>query len=230
MHCKKRAYGLDKGGKLKGLIRRALFPAFVFYIKRLEKSVLSKHPTVTTNVRVLNEHMKRDYVWLDYISNAPALWQLKHIRFGEKRHGVVYAGSDVDKGVTIPHRDMSGLSDHIAYDTITGLSHADMMQKLTEYKFGIVGWKYHPVLPFKNQNKTYEYLHAGLQMIIPEHLAWQFSDQPFIHVFESYDEIPAIIANAPDIDPWVIVNHAREHYLWDSSSHVYERAYRVVLM
>lgn len=225
MHCKEQAYGLDKGGKLKGLIRRAMFPAFVFYIKRLERAVLSKHPTVTTNMRVVNEHMKRDFVWLDYVINAPAMWQVRHIRFGGERHGVVYAGGDVDKGVVIPHRDMTGLRDYVNYYSVTGLSHRDMMQKLTEFKFGIVGWKYHPVLDYKNQNKTYEYLHAGLQLIIPEQLAWQFSEQPFIHVFEHYKEIPDIIANAPDIDPMEIVKFARDVYVWEDSAAVYERAY-----
>jgi len=222
-----------KNSLVSNLVSKSLRFILREYVKSFETLVIHKQPTIVTNHRARDAYVSKGARWVGVVENFPALWQLEHIDYDRySRDGVVYAGWDTLPGRRPPpHRNMDGMCDFVKYDVIHSISHQDMMQELTRYRFGIVGWKPHPVLDFKNQNKGYEYMHAGCQLIIPEQLAWQYADGlPWIHTFKSYSEIPSIIENAPDIDPAKIVTYVRQHYLWDSRSHVYEEAYRRALM
>jgi len=222
-----------KNNPVSNLARKSIRFVLREYVKSFETLTIRKQPTIVTNYRVQDAYISEGARWVGVVENFPAMWQLEHIDYDRyDRNGVVYAGWDfLPDRPQSPHRDMSGLHNFVRFEVVCGLSHQDMMQELTKYRFGIIGWKPHPVLDFKNQNKGYEYMHAGCQLIIPEQLAWQYADGlPWIHTFKSYSEIPSIIENAPDIDPEKIITYARQHYLWGSRSHVYEEAYKRALM
>lgn len=208
----------------KMLVLRALWR---YHIINAERRLLRHYPTIVTNERVRVEYEKRKAKWIGVVENYPARYQVGHIDYTKyDRRGCVYIGRDSQ----LAHRTMTDLNKHIGFTTLHGLSHADMMQELTKYEFGLVPWKYHPTLYYKNQNKGYEYMHAGCQLIISKQLEWQYDKNlPWIHTIDNYDEVPAIINNAPDISPLDIVEYARKHYLWDSRADVYEEAYRVAL-
>lgn len=198
-----------------------------YRIINAERKLLRHYPTVVTNERVRVEYEKRNPKWIGVVENVPARYQVGHIDYTKyDRRGCVYIGQDSQ----LKHRTMTGLNKHVDFTMLYGLLYKDMMQELTKYEFGLVPWKHHPTLYYKNQNKGYEYMHAGCQLIISKQLEWQYEKNlPWIHTIDSYDEISTVIKNAPDISPLDIVEYAREHYLWDDRADVYEEAYRVAL-
>jgi len=200
------------------------------YISSKEFALIAKYPTIVTNTRVQKNH-SRISPDVSVVYNFPALWQVANIDFNkfQRGTGIAYVGYDGKMAVS-PHRDSAGITDYVEFDCIHGRSHEDLLQELTKYRFGVVGWKPHPILDYKNQNKCYEYLHSGCQIIIPQQLRWQFPDDlPFIHTFQEYTEIPDLINNAPDIDPTTIVQFARENFLWEQQSSNYDNSYKKAL-
>ena len=163
------------------------------------------------------------------VRNYPALYQVERLPHNNSRKGAVYIGRDFQLEKFSPHRDMTGLTDHIEFDVLTGLPHREMMERLTNYKVGLTPWKYHNYLWYSDQNKNYEYLHAGLQVIMSSQLAYKFGCDPYIHRFSNYAQLQTIIEGLPDYTPKEIMDHAKENYLWEQQEHNIWYAYRFAL-
>jgi len=178
-----------------------------------ERKLVSQFPTLVTNEAVAEIH-RRLGKWVGVAWNYPMETMVDNLDLSGERSGVVYSGCDFKSGKFKTHRDMTGLRKFIQFDVICGFTHREMMEKLTRYRVGLTPWHPHPVLPFKDQNRNYEYFHAGLQVVLNEQLHRRFSDCPFAHAFRDYSEISEIITNLPNIDPHDIAEYAKNHYLW----------------
>lgn len=225
-----------KHSKVSNAARKAVRYLFRRYAYGWESMIMRDTPIIVTNERVQEDYKKRGAKKnVEVVHNFPARYQIEHLDelleiFEDAKEGVAYCGGDWGESDS-PHRDTTGLYDIVDVKVICGLPHNQMLSQLTKYKFGIVGWKPHPTLEWKNQNKCYEYMHAGCQLIIGEHLAWQFDKGlPWIHTFKTYDEIPEIIENAPDISPQRIARYARANYSWNREApYAYSRVYEEAL-
>lgn len=184
-----------------------------------ERKLVSQFPTLVTHEAVADNHRKLGN-WVGVAWNFPLERMVENLEIGGPRNGSVYSGCDFKSGKFKTHRDMTGLTGFIQFDVICGVTHREMMERLTKYRIGLTPWLPHPVLPFKDQNRNYEYFHAGLQVIMNEQLHKRFSHCPFVHAFSHYSELKEIIANLPDIDPQEIADYAMEHYLWKYNEEV----------
>lgn len=185
----------------------------------LERKLLSRYPSIVTHQTVADEH-KRYGNWVGVAWNYPLLEMVDGLNLDGKREGLVYSGCDFKSKEFKTHRDMKGLKQQIQFDVICGVSHREMMRKLTSYKIGLTPWHPHPVLPYKDQNRNYEYFHAGLQVILNKQLVVRFSDCPYAKSFRTYSELKSIIDNMPETDPHEIAAFARENYIWELNESV----------
>lgn len=189
-----------------------------------ERAILEKYPVLTVGDRIAEEHREiADYVGVT--KNYPLLTEVEHLEDGEHRRGCVYVGNDFELPRFLPHRDMSGLDSLVAFDYISGYPHEVMMELLTHYRVGLTPWKPHPFHQYCDPNKNYEYLHAGLQVVLSRSLVDPFKGVRYMHSFEEYRDIPALIAELPDYDPAEIMSLARNAYVWENQQNVILKAY-----
>ena len=201
------------------LPRKLMFPKW-------EEKLLARYPTITVSEMVAKEHRKR-CSWVGVTPNVPTLREVESVpKDGQSRSGLVYVGNDFLKKSFHPLRDMNGLKEILDFDIITGLSHDEMMRKLTKYKIGLTPWKKVRQHYYASTNKTYEYLHAGLHVVTNELLARILSGNPYVHTFKDYSDINSVIEAVPDVDPSKIMDFARENYVWENKEHVIKEAYK----
>ncbi|MGY5875958.1 MAG: glycosyltransferase [Candidatus Thorarchaeota archaeon] len=193
-----------------------------------ERQLVSRYPTLVTNQIVQRDH-SRYGGWVGVTMNVPTRSQVEGLALNKPRNGVVYVGGDFNQLGFRPHRDMTGLKSHLNFDVVTGLTHREMMEVLSEYKVGLTPWLWHPFTTICTPNKSYEYLHAGLQVVISKHMAWHFENAPYVYPFEDYSVIHDVIENLPEENPEVISLYAKEHYIWEIQETVVQEAYRRAL-
>jgi hypothetical protein len=160
--------------------------------------------------RMISKHVK-------VTGNYPLASEVESLPNPTDRNGAVYVGSDFDIEKFGEHRNMTGLRETLDFDIISGVPHSEMMKRLTDYRVGLTPWLPHPFHKYCNPNKNYEYLNAGLQVIATSTLTEPFADDPYVHGFETYEEIPRIVEQVPPHDPERIMAHARKHYVWENN-------------
>lgn len=197
-------------------------------IPRWENKLLRKYPVITVNENTATEHRKKAS-WVGVTHNVPMLRQVEGLVEVKPRKGNVYVGRDFDLPKFPPHRNMTGLRNYLEFDVITGLTHRKMLEKLMEYKVGLTPWKPHPLHPYADPNRNYEYLHAGLQVIVNNIIKQLFQSDPYIHAFESYEDIQLEIENLPIVESSIIMDYARKHYIWENQEDIIRKAYQIAL-
>ena len=179
-----------------------------------ERKLLTRYPSLVTNEAVAKNHQKYGN-WVGVAWNFPLRKMVDGLDLDGKRKGAVYSGCDFRSGTFKTHRDMTGIKEVIEFDIICGIPHREMMQQLTRYQVGLTPWHPHPVLVYKDQNRNYEYLHAGLQVIVNEQIVNRFKDCPYVQSFSSYTNLKELLENIQDQDPIEISEYAKANYLWD---------------
>ncbi len=199
----------------------------MYLLPKWERDLLSSYPTLTTNELVAEEH-RRYGGWVGVTQNVPTVEEVDGLPNPSSREGLVYVGNDFRLDKFVQHRNMSGLQEVLKFDIIWGLTHREMMEKLTSYKIGLTPWRMHPFHKYCVPNKTYEYMHAGLQVVLNKAMKGQFQNEAFVHNFNNYCDIEQTIDAIPDINPVEIIKHARGKYIWQNQERVilesYERA------
>jgi hypothetical protein len=204
----------------RGLASRPL----MYLIPIWERKVLSRYPTLTTTSNAASEH-RRYCSWVGVTRNCPMRQQIAFLDLNNERKGIVYTGNDFEREKFLPHRDMTNLRSYLDFDVINGLSHREMMERLVFYRIGITPWLPHPWHPYSDANRNYEYLHAGLQVIVNQSIKKLFHDNPFVHAFQSYAGLKDVIDGIPDSDPQEIADYAKKEYLWDDQKGTIIEAY-----
>lgn len=198
----------------KDLPMRVRSAPFRYLVPRWERQIVSKFVTIVTHEAVAEEYRKYTE-WVGVVPNYPLMDMVRGLNLRQPRQGVVYSGCDFRRNRFSPIRDMTGLRGHVEFDVICGLPHRQMMERLTQYRVGLTPWRFHLVHLYKDQNRNYEYFHAGLQVIMNRQLARRFQHLKFVHSYDDYSELPDLIRNLPDIDPEEIAGHAQRNYVWE---------------
>ncbi|MGY5875956.1 MAG: hypothetical protein RTU30_09435 [Candidatus Thorarchaeota archaeon] len=200
----------------------------MYLLPKWERGLLSNYPTLTTNELVAQEHRKFGG-WVGVTRNVPTIEEVDELPNPSSRKGLVYVGNDFRLAQFTPHRNMTGLRDILDLDIIWGLTHREMMEQLTNYRIGLTPWRLHPFHKYCVPNKTYEYMHAGLQAVLNRAMKGQFQNEVYVHGFNNYHDVKQTIDAIPDVDPAEIMNHARKNYIWHSQERVILESYKRAL-
>lgn len=211
----------------RGFLRKIALKPFVKRIPIWEREILERYPVLTVSENIAKEH-REIASHVGVTKNYPATAEAERLINSEVRAGNVYVGGDFNIPKFAPHRDMTGLRDAINFEIITGIEHDAMMERLTRFRFGLTPWRAHPFHKYCEPNKHYEYLVAGLQVILTASLAYPFHNEPYVHSFETYEEIPELIDSIKIIDGKEIMNHSKERYVWEKQEHVIRDIYRAI--
>lgn len=211
----------------RGFIRKIALKPFVKRIPIWEREILERYPVLTVSENIAKEH-REIASHVNVTKNYPVVAEAKKLSNTENRSGNVYVGGDFNIPKFAPHRDMTGLRDVLEFEVITGIEHDTMMEMLTHFRFGLTPWREHPFHKYCEPNKHYEYLVAGLQVILTSSLAHPFENESYVHSFETYDEITDLFASIDDIDAQIIMDHSREKYVWETQEHLIREIYSFV--
>ncbi|MDF1539528.1 MAG: glycosyltransferase [Candidatus Thorarchaeota archaeon] len=212
----------------RGIVRRTAAIPLIRAIPRWERRLLEAYPVVTVSDMNARDH-RRYAKHVTVTRNFPQKSELESLDDKSPRVGNVYVGNDFILKRFLDHRNMTGLRDIIELDYLAGLPHHEMMIQLTSYRVGFTPWLPHPLHEYADPNKHYEYLGAGLQVVVSRSLYGPLKDAPYVHPFDDYSEIPDIIANLPNIPSSEIMAHAKEHYVWENQASLIHEVYRYAL-
>ncbi len=211
----------------RSFIRRMAGKPFLRITPKWERKILQSYPVLTVNENIANEH-RETATYVEVTNNFPLRAEVKGMVNPERRKGVVYVGSDFNNVKFSLHRDMTGLKDILDFDILTGIPHGEMMNTLTQYRVGLTPWLPHSFHKYCDPNKNYEYLNAGLQVLVTSTLSSFFKDNPYVHQFQSYSDIPDILNNLPEVSGQKIMEHARHHYVWEMNKSKISSIYKHV--
>ncbi|MBY8998563.1 MAG: hypothetical protein KGD60_12605, partial [Candidatus Thorarchaeota archaeon] len=206
-------------------LRRNFARIIVRKLPEWEREMAKRYPVLTISegaTRMYEPYTTR----IGVVHNMPWLQEIEWLESPPDRKGLVYMGNDFVQGRFSPMRDMTGLDNLLKFDIVTGLNHRDMMMALAKHKIGLLPYLPHPFQLICNPNKGYEYLHAGLQVVVNTNYQGMFHNNPYMHFFNDYDDIVEVVEAIEDIDAEAIMNYARENYIWDKFVNVIKEAYR----
>jgi hypothetical protein len=198
-------------------VRRLAGKPLIRVTPKWERRILESYPVLTVSENIADEH-REIASHVEVTHNYPLREEVEDLSNPARRAGAVYIGSDFKNVRFSLHRDMTGLQGTLDFDILTGIPHRDMMNTLTNYRVGLTPWLPHPFHKYCDPNKNYEYLNAGLQVIITHTLCNALADNPYVHAFETYDEIPSLIENLEEVPGSEIMKQARSNYVWELNS------------
>jgi IS1 family transposase len=208
--------------------RRVLAKIMWRQFPKWEQNMAERYPVITVS-EGLADYYRQFTSRVRVVINTPTLNQVERLENPDDRDGLVYIGRDFSWPKFIPFRDMTGLREILDFDIIAGLPHREMMDHIVRYRIGLTPYRPHPFQLLCNANKNYEYLHAGLQVIVQRNFAHLFRGDPYVHPFTDYSEIVDVVNAVPDKDAGDIMKHARQNYIWENQEDLIKEAYRVAL-
>lgn len=209
----------------RSFVRRVASKPLVRITPKWERRILESYPVLTVSENIAKEH-RRIAAHVEVTNNFPLLSEVDGMNDRSTRKGAVYIGSDFNNTRFSLHRDMTGIRDFVDFDILTGIPHREMMESLTNYRVGLTPWHQHPFHKYCDPNKNYEYLHGGLQVLLTETLLNQLEGNPYVHTFTSYSEIPDVLDSMPVVSGQEIMEHARNHYIWEHNRSKIAKIYK----
>jgi len=210
------------------LIQRIRSRPFMNAIPTWERSILSKHVTITVSEGIAEEHrLHCSNVFV--LQNFNLKTEVKGLPTDTEREGVVFVGNDYRRKKFLPHRNLTGLKNHLSFDDITGLSREELYQKLIGYRFGLLPFLPVPYHRFANSAKLFDYLNCGLQVLITRTLHRAHGELPFAIPFDDYSELPRLVRESPRVDPAEIMAYAHENLVWESQQEKLFEAYKIAM-
>jgi len=197
-----------------------------YLLPKWERELLQTYPTITVHPKIAELH-RRICRWVGVTQNFPSMSQVSFLEDRYERSGIVYVGSDFFATRYLPARNMKGIGKVLKFSVIHGLPHPEMMESLMHYRIGITPWLPHPIHIYTSSNKNFEYLHAGLQVVVNYLLKKSFTDATYVHAFHDYSDIRQVIKSIRETDPRAIMEHARRNFVWEKQEQVIRDAYRV---
>ena len=208
-------------------VRRTAARLLVRKFPRWERALAERFPVLTVSEGIA-DYYRRYTSNVGVVINTPMLDEVSWIESPPKREGLVYMGGDFNWPRFIPFRNMSGLREILDFDIVSGLPHREMMKNLAKYRIGLTPYRPHPFQLVCNPNKNYEYLHAGLQVLLQENFSHLFEDNKFVHSFRDYDGILNVVDSIPEANPERIMEMALDRYIWEKRENAIVSAYKAV--
>lgn len=223
--------------------RRLVTLPFTSSIPRWERNLISKHVTITVSEGIAKEHREIcSNVFV--LQNYCLLEEVKDLPVNPTRVGLVYIGSDLtSKGIVtigpdhpltkihrpVPHRDMTGITDHIEFDAIHGLPRNELYQQLIRYKYGLIPFKDNPFAKYSNSAKTFDYLNCGLQVMMTRSIYEAHGCLPYTIPIDDYSDIKPLAEKHKDVSPTEIMDYAHTNLVWTAQQDRLFEAYELCL-
>jgi hypothetical protein len=201
---------------------------FLKAIPKWEKKLLSKHVTLTVSEGIAEEHRRIcDHVFV--LHNYNILAEMKDLPLDTERSGIAYVGNDYARKRFAPHRDMTGLKDHLEFDALHGLPRHELYLKLLTYNFGLLPFRHTYYSKYIGSSKVYDYLSCGLQVMMTRSLYDAFRQLPYTHPFDDYKDLKAAIGSVPDVSPREIMEFSRNNLVWECQKDTLFEAYELCI-
>ncbi len=208
--------------------KRLAIRPFINIVPKWEKEILSKHVTLTVSEGIANEHRQFcKHVFL--LRNLSLGEEVQGLPTNPDRSGVVYVGADFILDRFGAHRDMTGLTDVIDFDALSGLPRDVLYQKLTGYRVGLMPFKTTPYTKYISSTKTFDYLNCGLQVLMTRPLYESHGKLPYTYPFDDYSQIPGMIEDLERVGPEEIMKYANRELVWEAQQDQLFKAYETAL-
>lgn len=208
--------------------KRLAVRPFVKAVPIWEKDILSNHVTLTVSEGIAEEHRKTcRHVFV--LHNYNIHDEVDGLSVNPKRSGVVYAGADLNLKKYGPHRDMTGISDFLEFDVLSGLPRDVLFRKLTQYRIGLIPFHPVPYHRYADSTKAYDYLNCGLQVLMTPIIYESHGRLPYTYPFDSYSELKNVIRDLEQVSPSEIMQYAHENLVWEAQQEQLFEAYRIAL-
>ena len=209
----------------RSFLRRNVSRVILRKIPEWERDMARRYPVLVTSpgaATLYDDYTSR----VGVVNNKPFLREVEWLQSPSNRKGLVYQGTDFSERKFSPMRDMTGLDRLLSFDIVAGLPEREMMMTLARYRIGLMPYLPHPFQLICNPNKGYEYLHAGLQVVVNRNYANLFEDNQYVHLFSDYGDIVEVVESVRDVPGAEIMSLARRKYIWDKSVDIVKEAYR----
>lgn len=193
-----------------------------------EKEILKTHVTLTVSEAIAREH-RRYCSHVFVLNNYSLKEEVELLDAVRNREGAVYVGSDFDRKKFAPHRDLTGLTDCVNFDVLSGLPRAEMYKNLIKYRLGLVPFRVHPYHEYADSSKTYDYLACGLQVLMSRMIFEAHGRLPFTHPFDDYSELANMIKTCKNVSSSEIMEYSHKQLVWDAQKDKLFEAYDTCL-
>lgn len=210
------------------LWKRLAIRPFIKVVPKWEKEILAKHVTLTVSEGIAQEHRQRcKYVFV--LRNLSLREEVKGLQINPNRIGVAFVGADFNLKRFGAHRDMTGLSDVLSFDVLSGLPRDELYRRLTKYRFGLLPFKTTSYTKYISSTKTFDYLNCGLQVLMTQPLFESHGKLPFTYPFVDYSQLPNLIKNVQRVEPEEIMKYANRELVWEAQQDLLFKAYEIAM-
>ncbi|MFW9831295.1 MAG: hypothetical protein ACFFD8_05930 [Candidatus Thorarchaeota archaeon] len=210
------------------LWKRIAIRPFLKVVPEWEHEILSHHVTITVSEAIAEEHRRIcDHVFL--LRNLNLSEEVNGLSINPKREGIAYVGADYKLKKFAPHRDMTGLTDVISFDALSGLPRDVLFKNLTKYRFGLLPFRTTPYTKYISSTKTFDYLNCGLQVLMTRQLYESHGCLPYTYPFDDYSELPSLIDEIEIVNPKEIMSYANKELVWEAQQDQLFKAYEIAI-
>ena len=212
-------------------LKRMAIRPFIKAIPEWEREIITEHVTITVSHGIAEAHRKyckNVFVLQNYCLKE----EIENLRPNPEGSGAVFVGADFERKRFAPFRDLTGLKEALEFDVISGLSRDALYTKLTDYRFGLVPFRPHPYHKYANSAKAFDYLAAGLQVLMNRTLWEAHGRMPYTYPFDDYDNLSVVIEKMEKEDTTKqeeVMKHSHEHYVWEAQKDILLQAYETAL-
>lgn len=210
------------------LWKRIAIRPFFKIVPKWEKEILERHVTLTVSEGIAKEHRQIcKHVFV--LRNLSLSEEVKGLPVNPDRVGVAFVGADFGLRRFGAHRDMTGLTDVVDFEILSGLPRDELYRRLTKFRFGLLPFKTTPYTKYISSTKTFDYLNCGLQVLMTRPLYESHGELPFTYPFDDYSEIPGLMEELERVDPKEIMNFANSELVWEAQQDKLFRAYEIAI-
>ncbi|TFH03574.1 MAG: hypothetical protein E4H14_16510 [Candidatus Thorarchaeota archaeon] len=208
--------------------KRIAIRPFTNAIPKWEKELISKYVTITVSEGIAAEQRKISPN-IFVLRNFGLLSEFKDVPINPNREGIAYVGSDYNLKKFAKHRDLTGVKDLVSFDVFSGLPRQELYNKLSNYRFGLLPFRYSDYHKYVSASKTYDYLNCGLQVIMTRVLYEAHDKLPFTYPFDEFTGLQNIIDNTEYVNPKEILEYSHKNLVWETQGDLLQKAYVLAL-
>ncbi|MHA1942950.1 MAG: hypothetical protein ACW96M_01005 [Candidatus Thorarchaeota archaeon] len=208
--------------------KRIAIRPFTEAIPIWEREIISRYVTITVSEGIASEH-RRISSNVFVLGNYGLLIEFEGLPVNPKREGVVFVGGDMSRKTFAKHRDLTGITEHLTFDALSGFPRNELYRRLSKYRFGLLPFRPSPYHKYSNASKTFDYLNCGLQVIMTQMLYEAHGNLPYTYPFQDYDDLPRVIETTEYVDPADIIEYSHKNLVWENQSDKLHQVYDLCL-